>query len=89
PNGPDQPARRGAEIAFFATGTGVAHGLPLGLEIAGRPAEILSFGPAPDLPGVVRLVARVPNGFFGAGRQAVTLRVGAARSQNGVAVFVR
>lgn len=87
-NQPGHPAARGSVVTLFATGEGVT-ARPVRLTIAGLEAEVLFAGPAPGYPGLLQVNARVPGGFFPAGLQEAVLWVGDARSQPGVALWIR
>ncbi|MDX2150393.1 MAG: SMP-30/gluconolactonase/LRE family protein [Bryobacteraceae bacterium] len=87
-NSAAEPASRGSEISFYATGLGLPNNLPVSVRIAGLPAELLYLGPS-SFAGVLQINVRVPVGFFGSGAQPVTVNVGTAATQAGVRVFVR
>jgi uncharacterized protein (TIGR03437 family) len=69
-NGADTPAPRESVLTLYGTGFGGLddadqYGVrnftaPVSVMVAGEPAEVLSAGPATDMPGVVRLRVRVP-----------------------------
>jgi sugar lactone lactonase YvrE len=87
-NGPANPAPRGSVIAFYGTGEGVRE-QPVRVFLDGAEAEVRFAGPAPGYPGVFQVNIRAPNGFFPAGPQELVLWVGEARSQPGVALWIR
>ncbi|MFB3825821.1 MAG: hypothetical protein ACE15B_03595 [Bryobacteraceae bacterium] len=84
-NGPDRPAPRGSLISLFGTGDG---GLRPVVRIAGHEAEIVWSGPAPGLPGVFQINARVPSGFAPFGTLEVDVAAGGAVSPPGVTIAV-
>lgn len=83
----ETPAPRGSVVTMFATGTGIAQ--PLRLRVGDWDAEIVFAGPAPGLPGLWQINARLPAGFFPPGRYEVRLEAGSARSPAGVGLRIR
>jgi uncharacterized protein (TIGR03437 family) len=104
-NTPENPASPGRVILLFATGQGVtipraATGAvtldlnsrpeaPTALRIGGAGAELLFYGLAPGMSGVLMLIARVPEGLEPGAAPEVVLTVGEGRSQNGVTLSLR
>ena len=80
PNSPAQFAQRGSIVSLLGTGQGVAV-LPVTVEIAGGPAEVLYSGPAANAPGLWRIDARIPPNTASIGDVAVRVSVGSASSQ--------
>jgi len=62
-NGSSTPAARGTVLQIFATGNGpldASNAAPVTVWIANHPAEVLYSGPAPGIPGLWQINARVP-----------------------------
>jgi uncharacterized protein (TIGR03437 family) len=100
------PAARGSIIVLYGTGEGqtepagqdgkIASGdpprprLPVSVLIAGRQADVIYAGGAPELvAGVIQVNARIPADLAETGELPVTLQVGGASSQPGVTLAVR
>ncbi len=104
-NTPENPARRGSVIVFYATGEGttvppIATGkpaaeplprpvLPVAVRIAGLPAEILYAGAAPGFVGLMQLNVRIPANFIPIGELKLELFVGGISGRRDVTVSVR
>ena len=103
-NSAGNPATAGSVIVLFATGQGVtqppsasgakpADGVypepaaETTLTIGGQPAQLLFRGQAPGTAGVMQINAVVPAGV--SSPAPAVLKIGAAESQPGVAVFVQ
>ncbi len=103
-NSPFNPARAGSVVALFATGEGETDPggvdgqagkaplpkprLPVTVRIAGRVAEVLYAGAAPDLvAGIIQVNVRVPDGIS-TSNPPVVITVGGVDSQAGVTISV-
>ena len=107
PNSAQAPAKPGSTIVLHVMGAGEISpqrdagqraiaplgvpSLPFFLRIGSAPAEVLHAGEAPDLVGVIRLEARVPEGPAGARAVArpLELAVGTQRSASPATIWVR
>ncbi len=82
------PAPRGSVVVLYATGEGVLN-LPIAVNLAGYPAELLYAGAAPGFAGLMQLNVRLPSAYAPSGVLPLTLIVGAAASQPGVTLAVK
>ncbi len=85
----DAPAARGSVLQIFATGYGpldAAGSAQASAWIANRPAEILYSGPAPGIPGLWQINARIPDDAAVAKQVPVFIAAHGFVS-NGVTVF--
>src|SRR5207248_2003327 len=103
-NSAGNPAVSESVITLFATGEGLGQPsgmdgkpatpplpkpiLPVILNVAATPAEILFAGLAPGYAGLMQINARLPRNTA-SGAASVLLRVGTAPSQAGVTIAVR
>ncbi len=87
-NDAQHAAARGAVVTLYTTGAGVS-GLPVGVRVGGRPAEILSMQESGTRAGAVEVRIRVPELVEPADFQPVVLQVGNLFSQPGVGLAVR
>lgn len=69
-------------VVLFATGANESIPAPVTLTTSGANAELLYAGPAPGVPGVMQINARIP----GAATATVTLRVGAAETASTITI---
>jgi len=69
-------------VVLFATGANESVPAPVSLTTSGGEAELLYAGPAPGVPGVMQINARIP----GAATATVTLRVGAAETTSTITI---
>lgn len=84
-------SRPGGDVAILATGLGVisVEDAPLTLNIGDREVEIIVREQATSMPGVTRIVARIPDDFAPDPAATVVLRILDAASQKGVTVAIR
>lgn len=83
-NSSTYPATQGSIISLFGTGLGAAHAATV--TIAGYDTAVLYAGPAPGLPGVFQVNARVP---AVSGDAEVRVTAGGVPSPSGVTLAVR
>jgi uncharacterized protein (TIGR03437 family) len=88
-NSANNPAARGSIVVLFGTGEGQSGAVSLSVMIGGSPAALLWTGPAPGLPGVLQINARIPGAFTPAGVLEVRIHVGTASSPEGVTIAVK
>jgi uncharacterized protein (TIGR03437 family) len=80
-----RPAGRGSILTFYATGQGVNLS-PVRFTVGGSPVDILFAGPAPELPGVMQINARMPGLFTAPGTYEAVLWIGDAPSPAGIVI---
>jgi uncharacterized protein (TIGR03437 family) len=95
-NSPEQPARQGSVLTFYATGEGRTTDEPLpkpllnvDVRVAGLPVEIEYAGQAPGYPGLMQINIRLPSGLVPTGVLPLELIVGGVSSQPGVTIAMR
>jgi uncharacterized protein (TIGR03437 family) len=95
-NSPEQPARQGSVLTFYATGEGRTTDeplpkplLPVDVRVAGLPVEIEYAGQAPGYPGLMQINIRLPSGLVPTGVLPLELIVGGISSQPGVTIAMR
>jgi uncharacterized protein (TIGR03437 family) len=89
-NGTDHPAARGSVVTLYTTGFRADGSVdqPVGVHIAGYPAEVISANVSGTRAGVVEVRVRVPGSVASGPFQPVVLHVGNLFSQPGVGLAV-
>ncbi len=89
-NSAANPAPEGSVVVLYGTGQG-ASGLPVSVQIGGRPSEVLYAGAVAGYPGLLQINVRIPpqgSGPVLPGNVSVSISVGQASSQPGLGIAV-
>lgn len=86
-NGPNEPAGRGSIVSLFVTGH--AQSSSITADMGSYGADVVWYGPAPGLTGILQVQIQTPAGFSPSGVVPVTLFFDGVRTQAGVTLFSR